>query len=250
MVKKETSQSGAAARAFSVLEVILKHGPIKPAQICERINLGRSAVHRSIHLLVEQGWVRTQLGDRACIATYQFDQLAADATFSQPVQDQIYPILKELCTAHYLHGDIAFLFGGGIIRLVESTDSKLDTSRQLSLVNSDISTAIFSIMKPEQITRLSTIAMKTMDDDETNEVISGGLAKRIVKARRDGNMAWDYNDTYVSIPFLDKTQLFGAIRLRQKYASSTGRQTLTYATTELRRRLPDVFESVEDIHFR
>ncbi len=249
MIEKDVPQLGAAARAFTVLEVILKHGPIKPAQICEYTQLGRSAVHRSIHLLVEQGWVRTQLGDRACIATFQFDQLAADANFSQPVQDQIYPILKELCTAHYLHGDIAFLFSGGIVRLVESTDSKLDMTHPISLVNSDISTAIFSIMKPEQITRLSTIAMKTMDDDDTNEVVSGNLAKRIVKARRDDNMAWDYNDTYVSIPFYDKTQLYGAIRLRQKNASSTGRQTLTYVTTELRKRLPEVFESVEDIHF-
>jgi|GEM_PF-2412963 len=250
MIVNKAEQKGAAARAFTVLEVILKHGPIKPTQICDHTGLGRSAVHRSIHLLVEQGWVRTQLGDRACVATYAFDQLAADATFSQPVQDQIYPILKELCSAHYLHGDIAFMFGGGIMRLVESTDSKVDTSQPLSLVGSDISAAIFSIMKPEQITRLSTIAMKTMEDGEKHEVVSGGLAKRIVKARKNNNMAWDYNDTYVSIPFLDKTQLYGAVRFRQKYASGTGRQTLTYVTTELRRQLPEVFESVKDIHLR
>ncbi|WP_193221932.1 MarR family transcriptional regulator [Amylibacter sp. SFDW26] len=242
-MKKEAAQIGAAARAFTVLEVILKNGPIKPAKICEMTQLGRSAVHRSIHLLVEQGWVRTQLGDRACIATYQFDQLAADANFSQPVQDQIYPILKELCTAHYLHGDIAFLFGGGIVRLVESTDSKYDITQPLSLVNSDISTAIFSIMEREQITRLSTIAMKTMEDDEKNDIISGGLAMRIVKAREDGNMAWDYNDSYVSIPFYDKTKLYGAVRLRQKYVSKTGRQTLSYVATELHRHLPQVFKN-------
>ena len=129
------------------------------------------------------------------------DQLAADANFSQPVKDQIYPILKELCNAHYLHGDIAFLFSGGIIRLVESTDSKFDMSEPISLVNSDISTPIFSIIKPEQITRPSTIAMKTLDEDEASEVISGGLAKRIVKAPEENNLAWDYKDTYASIPF-------------------------------------------------
>ncbi len=250
MIKKEAPQNGTATRAFAVLEVILKNGPIKPKQICELTGLGRTAVHRSIHLLAEQGWVRTQLGDRACIATYQFDQLAADANFSQPVQDQIHPILKELCTAHYLHGDIAFLFSGGNIKLVESTDSKIDIKQPISLVSSDITIAIFSIMKPEQITRLSTIAMKSMDKEESQEIVSGGLAKSIVKARREGNMAWAYNDSIVSIPFYDKTQLYGAVRLRQKYASSTGRQTLTYVASELRKRLKDVFESVEDIHFR
>ena len=109
------SSVGSAARAFLVLEIILKYGPIKPAQICQNSGLGRSSVHRAIHLLVDQGWVRQQLGNRACVATYQLDQLAVDANFSQPVQDQIYLVLKELCSAHYLHGDIAFLFGAGQI---------------------------------------------------------------------------------------------------------------------------------------
>ena len=250
MNKITVKNPGSALRAFIVLEVILKNGPIKPSEICEVTKLERSAVHRSIHLLIEQGWVRIQLGDRACIATYQFDELAAAANFSQPVQDQISPILKELCNAHYLHGDIAFLFSGAVIRLVESTDSKFDTSQIVSLVNSDISIAIFSIMKPEQITRLSTIAMKTMTEHETNEIVSGNLAKRIIKARSENSMAWDYNDTYVSIPFYDKTQLYGAIRLRQKNASSTARRTLTYVASELRKQLPEIFKTAESIPSR
>jgi DNA-binding IclR family transcriptional regulator len=236
------STIGSAARAFLVLEIILKYGPIKPAQMCRKSGLGRSSIHRAIHLLVDQGWVRQQLGDRACVATYQLDQLAVDANFSQPVQDQIYPVLKELCSAHYLHGDIAFLFGGGSIKLVESTDSKADTNAKLSLVSSDIATAVYSIMEPAQITRLTSRALKTVDAVEAEEIVSGQLAKRIVRARQDGNMAWSPDQSMVSIPFQDEAQLFGAVRLRQKTATSTARQTLLFVASELQRSLPGVFK--------
>jgi DNA-binding IclR family transcriptional regulator len=233
---------GSAQRALLVLEVILKKGPIKPAEICHFSGLSRSSVHRAIHLLVDQGWVRHQLGDRACVATYQLDQLAVDANFSQPIQDKIYPVLKELCSAHYLHGDIAFLFGGGHLRLVESTDSKIDTSADLSLVSSDIATAVFSIMEPSQITRLTAQALQHVDAQENEEIVSGRLAKRILRARRDGNMAWSHDGSLVSIPFQDETQLFGAVRLRQKTATSTARQILLFVASELQRTLPEVFK--------
>lgn len=233
---------GSAQRAFLVLDVILKKGPVKPAEICQISGLGRSSVHRAIHLLVDQGWVRMQLGDRACVATYKFDQLAVDANFSQPVQDQIYPILKELCLAHYLHGDIAFLFGAGRIKLVESTDSKSDTNADLSLVSSDIATAIYSIMEPAQITRLTSRALQNIDAQENEEIVSGNLAKRIIQARQDGNMAWSADQTVVSIPFQDETQLFGAVRLRQKTATRTAKQILLFVASELQRSLPLVFK--------
>ncbi len=236
------SAIGSAQRAFHILEMLLKYGPIKPAEMCQKSGLGRSSVHRAIHLLVDQGWVRQQLGDRACVATYQLDQLAVDANFSQPVQDQIYPVLKELCSAHYLHGDIAFLFGGGRITLVESTDSKADTNAELSLVTSDIATAIYSIMEPAQITRLSSRALKNVGATENDEIVSGRLAKRIVRARQDGNMAWSPDQSMVSIPFQDETQLFGAVRLRQKTATSTARQILLFVASELQRSLPEVFK--------
>jgi len=233
---------GSAQRAFQILEMILKYGPIKPAEMCQKSGMGRSSVHRAIHLLVDQGWVRQQLGSRACVATYQLDQLAVDANFSQPVQDQIYPVLKELCAAHYLHGDIAFLFGGGRIELVESTDSKAGTNAELSLVSSDIATAVYSIMEPAQITRLTSRALKNVDATENDEIVSGRLAKRIVRARQDGNMAWSPDQSMVSIPFQDENQLFGAVRLRQKTVTGTARQILLFVASELQRSLPEVFK--------
>jgi len=240
--KPSTHTIGSAQRAFLVLEVILKNGPIKPAEICQKSGLGRSSVHRAIHLLVDQGWVRQQLGDRACVATYQLDQLAVEANFSQPVQDQIYPVLKELCVAHYLHGDIAFMFGGGRIKLVESTDSKIDINAEISLVSSDIATAIYSIMEPAQITRLTSRALQTIDAQENEEVVSGRLAKRIIRARQDGNMAWSSDGSVISIPFQDETQLFGAVQLRQKISTRTARQILLFVASELQRTLPGVFK--------
>jgi len=242
---KPTSHSeiaGSAGRAFLVLDAILRYGPIKPAEICRKSGLSRSSVHRAIHLLVAQGWVRHQLGDRACVATYQFDQLAVDAKFSQPIQDKIYPILKEVCQAHYLHGDIAFLFGGGQVKLVESTDSKIDMDETLSLVTSNIATAIFSIMEPAQITRLTSLALKTIDAHENEEIVSGNLARRIVHARQNENRAWSADKAMISIPFQDETQLFGAVRLRQKTSTSTAEQILTFVATDLQSRLPDVFK--------
>lgn len=238
----QTLPLGSAQRSLRVLEVILKFGPIKPAQICQKSGIGRSAVHRAIHLLVDQGWVRHRLGDRACIATYHFDQLAVDASFSQPVQDKIYPVLKELCAAHYLHGDIAFLFSGGRVKLVESTDSKIDTSTDISLVTSDFATAIFSIMSPVQITRLTSQAMNTINAHENQEIVSGKLAKRIIQARQDGNMSWTSNYSALCIPFQDETQLFGAVRLRQKITTGTARQILLFVASELQRSLPSIFK--------
>ena len=240
--ENQSQSQGSAERSLRVLEVILKYGPIKPTQICQKSSLGRSAVHRAIHLLVDQGWVRHKLGDRACIATYQLDQLAVDANYSQPVQDKIYPVLKELCSAHYLHGDIAFLFSGGHMKLVESTESKLDTNIDLSLVTSDIATAIFSIMAPVQITRLTSQALNNINTDENEEIVSGNLAKRIIQARQDGNMAWSANNSAVCIPFQDETKLFGAVRLRQKITTSTAKQILLFVASELQRRLPNIFK--------
>ena len=235
------STTGSGARALMILEVILKNGPIKPAQICQISGLGRTSVHRAIHLLVEQGWVRMQLGDRACVATYQLDQLAVDANFSQPIQDQIHPIVKDLCQAQYLHADIAFLFGASGIRLVESTDSKSDTNINISLVFSDMAIAIYSIMEPTQVTRLMSQTLQTASQEENDEIVSGGLAKRIVQARQDGNLAWNTDQSIICIPFQDETKLFGAVRFRQKIASKNAKQILKYAASELQTRLPKVF---------
>ncbi|PCH93560.1 MAG: hypothetical protein COB84_09085 [Rhodobacteraceae bacterium] len=238
----EKSDKGSSVKTLTVFEVILRKGPIKPAEICHECGLNRSAVHRAIHVLIEQGWVRSLLGDRSCVATYKFDKLAVDAVYSQPIQDQIYPLLKELCNAHYLHGDIAFLLGANQVKLVESTDSKAKINSDLSLVTTDIATAIFSIMEPEQITRITSRALNAVSKDETDEITSGRLAARILQARRDGNLAWSTDFSILSIPFRDSEQLFGAVRLRQKTATSTGKQILTYVGSELQRSLPDIFQ--------
>ena len=134
------------------------------------------------------------------------------------------------------------MFGAGKVKLVESTDSLIDTNADLSLISSDIATAIFSIMEPAQITRLTSIALQNLEKHESEDIKSGNLAKRILHARNEGNMAWSNENTMVSIPFQDETQLFGAVRLRQKTTTSTARQILLYAASELQRGLPEVFK--------
>ena len=97
-------------------------------------------------------------------------------------------------------------------------------------------------MEPAQITRLTSIALQNLDKHESEELTSGNLAKRILHARNQGNMAWSNESTIVSIPFQDETQLFGAVRLRQKTSTSTARQTLLFVASELQRGLPEVFK--------
>ena len=126
--------------------------------------------------------------------------------------------------------------------MVESTDSKMDMNAKHSLALSDISIAIYSIMKPEQIARFTSRALQSLEPHEVTEITSGMLAQRIVKARENYHLSWSSDSSFISVPFQDETQLFGAVRLRQKTVTSTASQVLTYVAKELKKRLPNLFK--------
>ena len=63
---------GYVGRCLRIFSCVLEHEHVTPRQICEATGYGRTVVHRSIHTLIEQGFVRYELGRHHVVPSGQF----------------------------------------------------------------------------------------------------------------------------------------------------------------------------------
>jgi len=91
---------GYVGRCLEIFSVVLSHEHVTPRQICEATGYGRTVVHRSIHTLIEQGFVRYQLGRRQIVPSGRFIARAQQHGLCNPylerICDQVDPVATGL----------------------------------------------------------------------------------------------------------------------------------------------------------
>src|SRR6056297_3336240 len=128
--------SGSAARVLRVLGLVLDHGPVTPARLTALSGLGRTAVHRAIHALMDQGFIRYQLGKTHVIVTAGLRTRLEGAFFSPAGIDAISAAVEAALKHRRLQCDIAVLPPEGPARIVETTAP--DPDLEIDFFGSDL----------------------------------------------------------------------------------------------------------------
>jgi len=146
---------GSAGRALLVLGLVLGHGPVTPARLTALSGLGRTAVHRAIHALIEQGFVRYQLGKAHVIVTADLRARFQAAFFSPPGIDAVSRTLEEALRRRRVQCDIAVLPARGHAAIIESTAPDSETEREPDFLESDLVSVLLSHFDPVEVTRIT-----------------------------------------------------------------------------------------------
>lgn len=150
--------SGSAGRALRVLGLVLDHGPVSPQRLTELSGLSRTAVHRAIHALMGQGFVRYQLGKMHVIVTAGMRARAEGAFFSPPGIDAVSSAVDAALKGRRIQCDIAVLPREGKPDLVETTAP--DEIPDTDFFDSDLVSVLLAHFEPVEVTRITARALR------------------------------------------------------------------------------------------
>ncbi|MEQ8877072.1 MAG: MarR family transcriptional regulator [Phycisphaerales bacterium] len=154
----EATVTGSAGRALLVLGLVLDHGPVSPQRLTSLSGLSRTAVHRAIHALINQGYVRYQLGKMHVIVTANLRDRFRGAFFSSPQIDPVSKAVDEALKHRRIQCEIAVLSQAGEARIVETTTPEEDT--EVDFFESDLVSVLLSHFDPVAVTRITARALR------------------------------------------------------------------------------------------
>lgn len=155
--------SGSASRALHILALVLMHGPVSPARLTELSGLSRTAVHRAIHALIEQGFVRYQLGKTNVIGTAPLHESVQSAFFSPAGVDAVSSAVDRAIRNKKVHCDIAAMTPDGEYRIVESTTTDMDMPEDY--FQSDLLSVLLSHFTPVEVARITARQLRESQED-------------------------------------------------------------------------------------
>ena len=155
---KEAAVTGSAGRALLVLGLVLDHGPVSPQRLTSLSGLSRTAVHRAIHVLIAQGYVRYQLGKMHVIVTAELRDRFRGAFFSPPGIDAVSKAVDESLKHRRIYCEIAVLSQAGEVRVVETTAP--DEEAEVDFFESDLVSVLLSHFDPVAVTRMTARALR------------------------------------------------------------------------------------------
>ena len=159
--------SGSAGRALLCLGLVLDHGPVSPQRLTSLSGLSRTAVHRAIHALIAQGYVRYQLGKMHVIVTAELRDSFRGAFFSPPGIDTVSTAVDAALKHRRIQCDIAVLSQAGEARIVETTTPDEDT--EVDFFESDLASVLLAHFDPVAVTRMTARALRAAGGGVTVE---------------------------------------------------------------------------------
>ena len=154
----DITPSGSAARALTVLGLTLEFGPVTPARLTELSGLSRTAVHRAIHALIDEGFLRYQLGKAHVIVTARLQDKLEAAFFSPPGLDSIVRAIDEALKGRRLHCEIGILTHSEPFQIVETTQT--DQHIPESFFESELVSVLLSRFERVDVTRITARVLR------------------------------------------------------------------------------------------
>lgn len=233
--------SGSAGRALLILGLVLDHGPVAPRRLTDLSGLSRTAVHRAIHALIGQGFVRYQLGKMHVIVTAGMRARFQGAFFSPPGIDAVSRAVDAALRGRRIQCDIAVLPRDGGIGLVET--SAPDETPDLDFFDSDLASVLLSHFEPVEVTRITARCLRA----------TGGAARvapefldRYRQARFQGYL-WNGPLGTLSVRLPAEPERAVAIRLFARGATRPRRRDYIETMRAMRQGLPEMFPDLVTI---
>ncbi|MEM6589797.1 MAG: helix-turn-helix domain-containing protein [Pseudomonadota bacterium] len=237
----EMTATGSAARALTVLDLTLKHGPVTPAQLTQLSGLSRTAVHRAIHALIEQGFLRYQLGKAHVIVTARLQTKLEGAFFSPSGLDALARAIDEALKGRRLHCEIGILERDGPFQIAETTQTEID--RLESFFESELVSVLLSRFEPVEVTRITA---RILRDSPAGTKVDPDFLDRFRLAQYQGYL-WnaDLGSLSVRLRSADDTAL--AIRLSPRQDRRLNSKEATTALAAMHDALPDIFPRADKL---
>ncbi len=231
----ETSVSGSAARALNVLGLVLEHGPVTPAHLTELSGLSRTAVHRAIHALIDQGFLRYQLGKAHVIVTARLKTQLEGAFFSPSGLDAVARAIDIALKGRRLHCEIGLLHLEGAFQIVETTQT--ETDGRDTFFESELVSVLLSHFEPVEVTRITARILRQSPEGTG---VEPDFLDRFRLAQYQGFL-WNADLGSLAVRLTSPADTALAIRLHPRQDRQLNRREATAALTAMHDRLPEVF---------
>lgn len=235
----EMLPSGSAARALLVLSLTLEHGPVTPARLTTLSGLSRTAVHRAVHALIEQGFLRYQLGKAHVIVTARLKARFEGAFFSPAGLDAVARAIDEALKGRRLHCEIGLLPLHESFQIVETTQTDLDATE--SFFESELVSVLLSEFEPVDVTRITA---RVLRDSPKGTTVEPDFLDRFRLAQYQGYL-WNADLGSLSVRLKSQDGVALAIRLAPRQDRRLNRKEATAALNAMSEALPEVFPTAE-----
>lgn len=233
--------TGSAGRALLVLGLVLDHGPVSPQHLTDLSGLSRTAVHRAIHALIDQGFVRYQLGKMHVIVTSGLRDSFRGAFFSPPGIDPVSKAVDEALKHRRMQCEIAVLSPDGEARLVETTMP--DQEAELDFLESDLVSVLLSRFDPVAVTRMTARALRASGGDAT---VEHDFLDRYRQAQYQGYI-WNAQQGALCVRVKDDSDQAVAIRLISGGSGRVRQRDCVETAEAIGRLLPGMFPNLSTI---
>lgn len=233
--------SGSAGRALLILEMVLEHGPVSPQRLTDLSGLGRSAVHRAIHALIDRGFIRYQLGKMHVIVTAGLRDRLQGAFFSPPGIDAVSDAVDRALKHRRLQCEIAVLSPGGTVRIVETTAPDLEPDTEF--LESDLVSVLLSHFDPVEVTRITARTLREMG---RGAQVEPEFLDRYRQAQYQG-FIWNAPLGTFCVRLLTETDQAVAIRLFSRGTARLRRRDCVETVMAMARNLPGMFPDLATI---
>lgn len=233
--------TGSAGRALRVLGLVLEHGPVSPQRLTELSGLGRTAVHRAIHALIEAGFVRYQLGKMHVIVTAGMRDKVRGAFFSPPGIDAVSRAVDAALKGRRMQCDIAVLPRDGAVALVETTAP--GETPDTDFFDSDLVSVLLAHFEPVDVTRITARALR---DTGHAARVEPEFLDRYRQARYQGYL-WNGPQGTLCVRLNSEPERAVAIRLFARGTARLRRRDCVKIVREMGQTLPEMFPNLATI---
>ncbi|MBZ0124363.1 MAG: helix-turn-helix domain-containing protein, partial [Roseovarius sp.] len=228
-------------RALLVLGLVLEHGPVSPRRLTELSGLGRTAVHRAIHALIERGFVRYQLGKMHVIVTAGMRDRVEGAFFSPPGIDAVSRAVDAALKGRRAQCDIAVLPREGEPALVETTAP--GETPDLDFFDSDLVSVLLAHFEPVDVTRITARALR---DTGGAARVEAEFLDRYRQARYQGYL-WNGPQGTLCVRLNAGPERAVAIRLFARGTNRLRQRDCVEIVRAMRQVLPEMFPNIATI---
>ena len=233
--------SGSAGRALQVLGLVLDYGPVSPQRLTELSGLSRTAVHRAIHALIDQGFIRYQLGKMHVIVTSGLQARFEGAFYSPEGIDPLTAAVDEALKNRRIQCEIAVLPPEGPVRIVETTAP--DLPPEIDYFENDLVSVLLSHFSPVDVTRITARALRDSGGDAS---VEPEFLDRYRQAQYQGFL-WNAAQSTLCVRILTETEQSIAIRLFSRGATRLRQQDCVETVEAMARELPQMFPDLTTI---
>ena len=239
VAKRQPAATGSAAKALRVLAATATANALTPQELCVKTGLSRTAVHRAIHVLLDEGFLRHRLGRREVILTSHMTGRLLHVPEKPVVLDKIVLTLDQICRHRRLHADLALLTGQPMFEIVESTDASRLNKHELPL-DSDLFAVALTLLAPTQVLSVTTAILKAAGNQKT---VSVEFLDRYRWAKKQGYL-WDGHANELAVPLVLENDTAIVLRLWSQDGGPRTRAFLMTTLAIMHQHQPELFPDI------